>query len=538
VTHLLGEGGMGLVFVGRDITLKRDVAIKVLSPALADDSVARVRFTREAEAAAAVSHPNIVGVFQVGDLPHSHIPFFVMQYVEGPTLADAAGRVFPEPRVRRLVAEVASALAAAHRRKLVHRDVKPGNVVLDGETGRALVLDFGISAALTARRRSRGMRLTTEGMYLGTPTYMSPEQAAGEDVTPKSDVYSLGILAYELLTGAPPFAGNALQVMAAQVKQPPPSLVERRPDASEALVSLVARCLAKDPARRPSAEEIVNHLTAEGKHAIEWPPPGLARLRRAGARLAWAMSAMTLTTLAFFGSLALHDAIAVRTHASFITAWSFVLAACVVLLLLFAALTIVRLRLVYRLARAARASGYPWLIVLQVAIDGWPDTGDLMNGMGMFAFVEAETRTRLLAWRRTVAASAAAAFVLAAASALAWAGEGVRWMRGELEPAIAPGVALVVVAPVLLVLGIGCVCLLPEFRLRQREGRGRDRRRTSGAVNAELVRVWLSSVGEAPPPARITRARMFATATVALMLATIAMAAVGIAAVIGAIRVR
>src|SRR5437762_7308787 len=170
---IIGEGGMGVVFIGSDESLKRDVAVKVLLPAVADDRVARARFTREAEAAAAVSHPNIVNVYQVGELPRSRIPYIVMQYVDGPTLGDALGRVLPEARVRRLMAEVASALAAAHRRNVVHRDVKPANIALDGETGRALVLDFGISAALSSRRRGQNMKITTEGMYLGTPTYMS-----------------------------------------------------------------------------------------------------------------------------------------------------------------------------------------------------------------------------------------------------------------------------------------------------------------------------------------------------------------------------
>jgi eukaryotic-like serine/threonine-protein kinase len=167
----IGRGGMGIVFLGRDESLKRDVAIKVLAPDFADDMTTRLRFTREAEAAAAVSHPNIVSIYHVGILPTSGIPYFVMQYVEGPSVADAAGRMLPEARVRRVIGEVASGLAAAHRRGVVHRDIKPGNIVIDGETGRALLLDFGISAAVAeAKRASRPDRLTTEGMYVGTPT--------------------------------------------------------------------------------------------------------------------------------------------------------------------------------------------------------------------------------------------------------------------------------------------------------------------------------------------------------------------------------
>jgi serine/threonine-protein kinase len=167
---------MAMVFVGRDSVLKRQVAVKLLSPTLADDPVARKRFTREAESIAAVSHPNIVNVYHVGEIAGRAIPYFVMQFVDGPTLGMGAlrGRMLTEIRVRRLMADVAAGLAAAHRRKVYHRDIKPNNIVLDGETGRALVLDFGISAAYSSRRQSLGHRLTDEGMYLGTPTYMSP----------------------------------------------------------------------------------------------------------------------------------------------------------------------------------------------------------------------------------------------------------------------------------------------------------------------------------------------------------------------------
>src|SRR5687767_5898893 len=220
ILGMAGEGGMSYVFVGRDAVLKREVAVKMLAPVLADDATARKRFTREAEAIAAVSNPNIVNVYHVGEIPGRGIPYFVMQFVDGPTLGMGAlrGRMLTEVRVRRLMADVAEGLAAAHRRKVYHRDIKPNNIVLDGETGRAMVLDFGISAASgSSRRKSLGSKLTEEGMYLGTPTYMSPEQANAENVTGKSDVYSLGVLAFELLVGHPPFEGSPLQIVASHM---------------------------------------------------------------------------------------------------------------------------------------------------------------------------------------------------------------------------------------------------------------------------------------------------------------------------------
>src|SRR5947208_6624024 len=285
VLGMAGEGGMALVFVGRDSVLKREVAVKMMSPTLADDPVARKRFTREAEAIAAVSHPNIVNVYQVGELAGRAIPYFVMQFVDGPTLGMGAlrGRMLTEVRVRRLMADVAAGLAAAHRRQVFHRDIKPNNIVLDGETGRAMVLDFGISAAYSSRRQSIGRRLTDEGMYLGTPTYMSPEQANAEEVTGKSDVYSLGVLAFELLVGHPPFEGSPVSVIGSHLREVPPRIDTIRPDVSEEFASLIASCLEKSLAPRPTAQESVHLLNRAARQAVQWPPPGMWRVGGIGA---------------------------------------------------------------------------------------------------------------------------------------------------------------------------------------------------------------------------------------------------------------
>jgi hypothetical protein len=487
---LLGEGGMGLVFLGWDESLKRDVAVKVLAPRVADDSVARARFTREAEAAAAVAHPNIVGVYQVGELPQSRIPYIVMQYVDGPTLADAVGRVLPEARVRRLMAEIASALAAAHRRHVVHRDVKPANIALDGETGRALVLDFGISAALSSRRRSGAMRLTTEGMYLGTPTYMSPEQASGDEVTTKSDVYSLGVLMYEVLTGKPPFDGNALQIMAAHVKDKPASLRERREDLSPETVAIVDRCLEKDPADRPTAQEIVNYLQPPGHSPIEWPPPGTHKLRRSGARMLRSTMLLGAATVVFFTLLGLRPAAQP-------TAWGSLLGAVMILIGLLMVAVLYRVWTTVTLAHWAHTSGYPWRVVFDVASDYRADTTDLRNRNGPFAVLDATERERVRRLRRAQVTCMAAAFPISVVELGGWV---LTAPRFELLPAsavLSPGTAALFTLPI-------AVCLVAALALFELELRTIDRAggafqfalRRRRVIDAELVKAWLKGADQ------------------------------------------
>src|SRR4051812_27555116 len=390
VLGMAGEGGMALVFVGRDAVLKREVAVKLLSPTLADDSTARKRFTREAEAIAAVSHPNIVNVYHVGEVPGRSIPYFVMQFVDGPTLGMGAlrGRMLTELRVRRLMADVAAGLSAAHRRKVYHRDIKPSNIVLDGETGRALVLDFGISAAYSSRRHSLGTRLTDEGMYLGTPTYMSPEQGSGEEVTGASDVYSLGVLAYELLIGRAPFEGSPVHVMSGHISETPRRVDELRSDVSEELSTLIARCLEKSPARRPTAQELVHFLNPGDRHVVEWPPPGMSGVRGAGARL---LSAATMTSVAvavFFGALGAWPALAElrRIGGEPNVLRSFLVGAG--LAIVFSAATMFAFYVVLALRRWkwATASGYPIWVVADVLADTRRDSGNVINGTGDFVF--------------------------------------------------------------------------------------------------------------------------------------------------------
>ncbi len=498
VLGMVGEGGMSYVFVGRDAVLKREVAVKLLSPVLADDTVARKRFTREAEAIAAVSHPNIVNVYHVGEVPGG-IPYFVMQFVDGPTLGMGAlrGRQLTEVRVRRLMADVAAGLAAAHRRKVYHRDIKPNNIVLDGETGRALVLDFGISAAYSSRRQSLGRRLTDEGMYLGTPTYMSPEQGNGEEVTGKSDVYSLGILAFELLVGRAPFEGTPLQVIAAQLRDTPPRVDELRSDVSDELATLIARCLDKSPARRPSAQEIVHFLMPGEKLVVEWPPPGMSPMRSVGARLLSATGATAVAAALFFGVLALWPRLAVlRGAASGPGLWrSFVLGACLAVLFGLATMFVFYLLLTLQRWRWAAGAGYPWWVVADVVCDTRRDAGSLINGTGDFGIVAGPTRRMLLRLRRVRLALQLLAAIVGLAGVGRWL---AAWLLvGASQPA--GDVARFWAAPLAASLALYVVAGVPEWRVRRRERirKSGPRAERMPPLKEELVQMWMASADRA-----------------------------------------
>lgn len=500
VLGMAGEGGMALVFVGRDSVLKREVAVKLLSPLLADDPVARKRFTREAEAIAAVSHPNIVNVYHVGELPGRAIPYFVMQFVDGPTLGMGAlrGRMLTEIRVRRLMADVAAGLAAAHRRKVFHRDIKPNNVVLDGETGRAMVLDFGISAASSSRRHSLGIRLTDEGMYLGTPTYMSPEQGHGEDVTGKSDVYSLGVLAFELLVGHPPFEGSPVAVMAAHIRDVPPRIDELRSDVSDELSTLIARCLEKTPARRPSAQEIVHFLMPGEKQSVEWPPPGLSRVRGVGARLIASVSGTAVAVALFFGAIGVWPDMAVlRRHgAEPHLLRSFVLGASLAIIFGLATVFVFYGLVALQRWRWSVSSGYPSWVVADVFCDSRRDAGNLINGTGDFAFVGGTTRQLLLRIRRTRLLIQILTAVVALVGVGTWI---TSWlMGGGSEPA--QDVAMLWAIPLLVLFVLFFALGIPESRVRRSE-RIKVGGRTSGEnvppLKGELVKMWMASAERA-----------------------------------------
>jgi serine/threonine-protein kinase len=252
---LLGQGGFAAVFRARDPFLERDVAIKVLDPSLAVDASLEEQFLHEARTIAAAEHPHIVPLYSATST--AGLLYLVMRLLPGQSLADriAEGKL-PAAEAVRIALECARALAAAHAVGVVHRDIKPGNILLDAN-GNATVTDFGI--ALVTSRPARELL----GSTTGTPHYMSPEQSLGEQVDGRSDVYALGIVLYEMLTGTCPFLGrNATEVIAKHISAPIPKLSEREPEAPAALVRLVDRMLAKDPGGRPTAAELVKELTA------------------------------------------------------------------------------------------------------------------------------------------------------------------------------------------------------------------------------------------------------------------------------------
>jgi serine/threonine protein kinase len=258
----IGRGGMGIVYRAKDRRLKRQVAIKLLPPELAFRSEIKSRFLREAETAAQLSHPNIVPIYTVDE--QEQLVFFVMAYISGDNLAKRLHErgVLTIEETRKVLREVADALAYAHDRGVVHRDIKPDNILLDAVTGRPMVTDFGIARAMDA---SGDSRLTATGMAIGTPAYMSPEQAAGErEIDGRSDLYSLGILGYQMLTGEPPFtAGSTPAMLVKHISERPIPVQQRRGDVPDDLARSVMMLLEKDPENRfPTAAALVAALDA------------------------------------------------------------------------------------------------------------------------------------------------------------------------------------------------------------------------------------------------------------------------------------
>jgi eukaryotic-like serine/threonine-protein kinase len=312
--ELVGTGGMSSVFRARDTQLDRRVAIKILHEHYAADPEYLERFRSEARAVARLSHPNIVTVIDRGD--DGGRQYIVFEHVDGENLKELvlrSGRL-PVRRAVELALAVADGLAFAHDHGLVHRDVKPQNVLLSGE-GEVKVTDFGIARSLHVDHG-----VTQTGTVLGTGEYLAPEQASGKAVSPATDVYSLGVVLWELLAGDVPFVGeNFVAVALRHVNEPPPSLRERRPDVSPRLEAAVDRALAKDPGRRfPSmaafAGELQACLAEPGSEALPAPvedaeltvvsPPSRPRTRARGSRsqrrpLAWALLALVVAGAAF-----------------------------------------------------------------------------------------------------------------------------------------------------------------------------------------------------------------------------------------------
>jgi serine/threonine-protein kinase len=240
----LGSGGMSTVFLARDETLERWIAVKVMHREISDQPDQIERFRREARAVAQLSHPNVVAVIDAGE--DGGYPYIVFEYVDGETLKQRIERVgaLPVAEATAYAIEIGRGLAAAHARRLVHRDVKPQNVLIDSE-GRAKVTDFGIARSLEADG------LTQTGRVLGTTDYVSPEQAMGRGVDARTDIYSLGVLLYEMLTGEVPFtADSVVGVAMKHVNEDMPDVQKRRPEVSSALAAAIERATAKDPKQR------------------------------------------------------------------------------------------------------------------------------------------------------------------------------------------------------------------------------------------------------------------------------------------------
>jgi serine/threonine-protein kinase len=259
----LGEGGMGSVYLADHQFLRRPCAIKLIRPELASDDAARARFEREVQSAATLTHPNTVQIYDYGQSEDGAF-YYAMEYLPGVSLQELVEQQGPLPPARavRILTQLCGALGEAHARGLVHRDLKPGNVMLcerGGVEDVVKLLDFGLVAGL--REGASDPKITQAGLIIGTPAFMSPEQCAGEaNVTSLSDIYSLGALGYFLVIGHAPFVGRSeLRVLAAHLYESPPSISELRPDVPPELVSVLERCLAKDPILRFSDAASVEH---------------------------------------------------------------------------------------------------------------------------------------------------------------------------------------------------------------------------------------------------------------------------------------
>ena len=266
----IGRGGMGIVFLARDVALDRPVAIKLLPPAMAGDTELRERFLREARTAAQLTHPNIVPIHLVEEQGGSI--YFVMALVEGESLGDRLRRVgaLPPSEVVRIVQEVAWALAYAHGRGVVHRDIKPDNILLERGSGRALLTDFGIARSVNASTSA-----TVPGMILGTLQYIAPEQADGSaEVDGRADLYALGVTGFYALTGRLPFQETtSAKLLAAHMLEPAPPLASVAPNIDARIGEVVDRCLLKDPAGRwQTGEELARALAALNQAGRAMPP--------------------------------------------------------------------------------------------------------------------------------------------------------------------------------------------------------------------------------------------------------------------------
>jgi serine/threonine protein kinase len=269
ILAMVGIGGMGIVFRAGDIKLNRLVALKVMKPEAVSDDIARQRFMAEGRSAASIQHDHVITIYQVGE--DNGLPFMAMQFLEGETLDRRIKRQgkLPATEIQRIGREIASGLQAAHDKGLIHRDIKPGNIWLETGTGRVKILDFG----LVRPTGDQYQHLTRTGFVMGTPGYMSPEQARGTKVDARSDLFSLGSVLYEMCTGREPFMGADMMatLMALAMESPPPIRL-LNPEIPPALAELVSWLLAKSAEDRPRSARMV----ADSLAKIQPKPTGAA----------------------------------------------------------------------------------------------------------------------------------------------------------------------------------------------------------------------------------------------------------------------
>lgn len=298
----LGEGRFAEVFLAWEKGLDRPVAVKVLRASLAIDETARARFLREARLSARIQHPNVVAVHQVGELDEGR-PYLVMEYIDGQNLQDylAAAGPLEETEVRGILCEVCAALDVAHRLGITHRDIRPGNIMRTRDGGRIVLTDFGLAGVL--EMGEAGKRLTVPGEILGSVRYAPPEQLRGANAQPSSDIYSLAVTAYELLTGQGPYpdTGGPAKMIQARLGGEPTPIRSLRPTVSASLEDTLLRCLQTRPEQRPTAgllrERLAEDVGSERAAPLE---QFLAELKRRGVyRVGAAYGAFVLIVLAF-----------------------------------------------------------------------------------------------------------------------------------------------------------------------------------------------------------------------------------------------
>ncbi len=258
VLQVLGRGGFGIVFRAFDETLQRVVALKVMAPQLAATSPARKRFLREARSSARVRHENVVQVYEVAEQP---LPYLALEFIPGETLQQKLNRVGPldVPEVLRIGRQIAEGLAAAHATDLIHRDIKPGNILLEGGSHKAKITDFGLA------RAAADASISQSGIIAGTPNYMAPEQALGETLDQRADLFSLGSVLYQMVAGRPPFRANTTVAVLKRVAEDQPRAIrEIIPETPQWLCDIIARLHAKNPDDRYQSAREVADVLADG----------------------------------------------------------------------------------------------------------------------------------------------------------------------------------------------------------------------------------------------------------------------------------